>query len=155
MFDKQSLKRLAAPLFALALVACASGSIPGASAPRGEAMAAAANPHAVEAALEILRAGGGAVDAAIAAELVLGLVEPQSSGIGGGGFLLFYDAQSERISGFDGREWAPVGATPTMFLGADSQPLPFMDAQASGLSTGAPLLVPMLKLAHDEHGRLP
>ena len=156
MFDKQSLKRLAAPLFALALVACASGSVPGAaSAPRGEAMATAANPHAVEAALEILREGGSAVDAAIAAELVLGLVEPQSSGLGGGGFLLFYDAESERIRGYDGREFAPAGARANMFLDASGRPLPFIDAQASGLSIGTPLLVPMLKLAHDDHGRLP
>ena len=157
MFDKQSLKRLAAPLFALALVACASGSMPGASSstPRGDAMAAAANPHAVEAALEILREGGSAVDAAIAAELVLGLVEPQSSGLGGGGFMLFYDAASERVSGYDGREIAPAGARPNMFLDARGRPLPFMDAQASGLSVGTPLLVPMMKLAHDEHGRLP
>ncbi|MEZ5961019.1 MAG: gamma-glutamyltransferase [Hyphomonadaceae bacterium] len=157
MFDKQSLKRIAAPLFALVLVACASGSIPGATqnAPRGEAMAAAANPHAVAAAVEILNAGGSAVDAAIAAELVLGLVEPQSSGIGGGGFLLFYDAESERISGYDGREVAPAGARADMFLDARGQPMAFMDAQASGRSIGVPLLVSMLKLAHDDHGRLP
>ncbi len=157
MFDKQSLKRVAAPLFALLLVACASGSMPGVSSspPRGDAMAAAANPHAVEAALEILREGGSAVDAAIAAELVLGLVEPQSSGLGGGGFMLFYDAESERISGYDGRELAPAGARPNMFLDARGRPLSFLDAQASGLSVGTPLLVPMLKLAHDDHGRLP
>ena len=158
MFDKQSLKRIAAPLFALVLVACASGSMPGASsqsAPRGEAMAAAANPHAVAAAVEILNAGGSAVDAAIAAELVLGLVEPQSSGIGGGGFLLNYDAASERISGYDGREIAPAGARPDMFLDARGRPMSFMDAQASGRSIGVPLLVSMLKLAHDDHGRLP
>jgi gamma-glutamyltranspeptidase/glutathione hydrolase len=155
MFDKQSLKRIAAPLVALALAACATASAPGASQTRGEAMAAAANPHAVEAALEMLRAGGSAVDAAIAAELVLGLVEPQSSGLGGGGFLLFYDAESERISGYDGREFAPAGARADMFLTARGEPMPFLDAQASGLSVGTPLLVPMLKLAHDDHGRLP
>jgi len=158
MFDKQSLKRVTAPLFALLLVACASGSMPGSSqqsAPRGEAMAAAANPHAVAAAVEILSAGGSAVDAAIAAELVLGLVEPQSSGIGGGGFMLFYDAESERISGYDGREVAPAGARADMFLDARGRPMPFMDAQASGRSIGVPLLISMLKLAHDDHGRLP
>jgi gamma-glutamyltranspeptidase/glutathione hydrolase len=155
MFDKQS-KRIAAPVLALALAACATGSMPSATAPpRGEAMAAAANPHAVEAALEILRAGGSAVDAAIAAELVLGLVEPQSSGIGGGGFLIHYDGESERISGYDGRELAPAAARPDMFLNARGEPLSFLDAQASGLSIGTPLLVPMLKLAHDDHGRLP
>jgi gamma-glutamyltranspeptidase/glutathione hydrolase len=156
MFDKQ-LKRIAAGVLALALAACAAGSAPieAGAAPRAEAMAAAANPHAVAAALEILRAGGGAVDAAIAAEMVLGLVEPQSSGVGGGGFLLFYDAESEAISGYDGREWAPAGATPGMFLDANGRPLPFLDARTSGRSTGTPLLVAMLKLAHDDHGRLP
>lgn len=159
MFDKQSLKRLAAPLFALALAACASGSMPGASSQQGparsEAMAVAANPHAVDAAVEILREGGSAVDAAIAAELVLGLVEPQSSGIGGGGFMLFYDASNENISGYDGRELAPAGATPTMFLDARGRAMPFLDAQASGRSIGTPLLISMLKLAHEDHGRLP
>ena len=158
MFDKQSLKRIAAPLFALVLVACASGSMPGApqqSAARGEAMAAAANPHATDAAIEILNAGGSAVDAAIAAELVLGLVEPQSSGLGGGGFLLNYDATSERITGYDGREIAPAGARPDMFLDARGRPMPFLDAQASGRSIGTPLVIAMLKLAHDDHGRLP
>jgi gamma-glutamyltranspeptidase/glutathione hydrolase len=158
MFDKQSLKRIAAPLLALALAACASASAPFGAAPeppRGEAMATAANPHAVDAALEMLNAGGSAMDAAIAAELVLGLVEPQSSGIGGGGFLLFYDARSEAISAYDGRERAPAGATPTMFLDARGQPMAFMDAQASGRSIGAPSLIAMLKLAHDVHGRLP
>jgi gamma-glutamyltranspeptidase/glutathione hydrolase len=158
MFDKQSLKRVVAPLFALALVACASGSIAGGSqqdAPRGEAMAAAANPHAVHAAVEILNAGGSAVDAAIAAELVLGLVEPQSSGIGGGGFLLNYNAASERISGYDGREIAPAGARADMFLDARGRPMSSLDAQASGRSVGTPLLIAMLKLAHEDHGRLP
>jgi gamma-glutamyltranspeptidase/glutathione hydrolase len=155
MFDKQSLKRAAAILFALAVTACATGSVPAAAPPRGEAMAAAANPHAVEAALEILREGGGAVDAAIAAEMVLGLVEPQSSGIGGGGFLLFYDAGTGAIIGYDGRELAPAGARADMFLDARGEPMRFLDAQASGRSIGAPLLVAMLKLAHEDSGRLP
>jgi len=159
MFDKQRpFARLAALLIAVALAACAAttpaGEV-GQGRPRGEAMATAANPHAVEAAVEILREGGSAVDAAIAAEMVLGLVEPQSSGIGGGGFMLFYNGQSERISGYDGREWAPAGATPAMFLDARGRPMPFLDAQASGLSTGTPLLVAMLKMAHEDHGRLP
>ncbi len=159
MMQKQApLNRFLFAFVALVLTACASGSAPGggeAEPARGEAMVSAANPHAVEAALEILREGGSAVDAAIAAELVLGLVEPQSSGIGGGGFLLFYNGESEQIVGYDGRERAPAGATATMFLGANGQPLPFLDAVASGLSTGAPSLVAMLKMAHDEHGRLP
>lgn len=159
MFDKRSLNRLAAPLFALLLAACASASAPEStsSAPTsaGEAMVTAANPYAVEAALDMLRQGGSAVDAAIAAEMVLGLVEPQSSGIGGGGFMLFYDGARETITGYDGRERAPAGATPDMFLSASGQPMSFLDAQASGRSIGAPSLVAMLKLAHDDHGRLP
>lgn len=159
MFDTHTLRRLAAPLIALALAACALSGAPDDAgrhdAPDREAMATAANPHAVEAALEILREGGSAVDAAIAAELVLGLVEPQSSGIGGGGFLMFYDGRSERITAYDGRERAPAGAHERMFLDARGRPMPFLDAQASGLSIGAPSLVAMLKLAHDDHGRLP
>lgn len=158
MFDKQSLKRLAAPLFALLLAACAAASGPIGAPQRaggGEAMAVAANPHAVEAALEMLRAGGSATDAAIAAEMVLGLVEPQSSGIGGGGFLVHYDGASEDIIAYDGRERAPAGARPDMFLDENGEPLPFLEAQTSGRSTGAPSLVAMLKLAHEDHGRLP
>jgi gamma-glutamyltranspeptidase/glutathione hydrolase len=158
MMQKQAPRFLFA-FVALVLTACASGSAPGApeaaNEPRGEAMVSAANPHAVEAALEILREGGSAVDAAIAAELVLGLVEPQSSGIGGGGFMLFYNGETEQIVGYDGRERAPAGATATMFLQPNGQPMPFLDAVASGRSTGAPSLVAMLKMAHDEHGRLP
>ena len=151
------LARFGALVVALALAACAAGTGTGADAPprlRGEAMATAANPYAVNAAVEILQEGGSAVDAAIAAELVLGLVEPQSSGIGGGGFLLYYDAQSERLSGYDGRERAPAGASPSMFLDSRGRPIPFLDAQASGRSVGAPSLVHMLKLAHEDHGRL-
>jgi gamma-glutamyltranspeptidase/glutathione hydrolase len=145
-------------LVAAVFLVTACASVPQAVAPeagRGEAMAATADPRATEAALEILRAGGSAVDAAIAAELVLGLVEPQSSGVGGGGFLIFYDARSEAISGYDGREQAPAGATPDMFLDARGEPLDFYGAQASGRSIGTPMLMQMLKLAHDDHGRLP
>lgn len=80
-----------------------------------EAMVAAADPLAVEAGLEILRAGGSALDAAIAVELVLGLVEPESSGVGGGGFLVHYRSRDRAIDAYDGREWAPAGATPGCF----------------------------------------
>lgn len=118
-----------------------------------EAMVAAADPLAVDAGLEILRAGGSAIDAAIAVELTLGLVEPESSGVGGGGFLIHYRARDEAIDAFDGREWAPAGATPDMFL-QDGKPLPFELAQASGKSIGTPALIPMLKLAHEQHGKL-
>lgn len=148
--------RFGALVLALALAACAAGT-GGADAPprlRGEGMVSAANPHAVNAAVEILNAGGSAVDAAIAAELVLGLVEPQSSGIGGGGFLLYYDGRTEQLAGYDGRERAPAAASPTMFLDNRGRPIPFLDAQASGRSIGAPSLVHMLKLAHEDHGRL-
>jgi len=117
-------------------------------------MVAAADPLAVEAGLEVLRAGGSAVDATIAVELVLGLVEPESSGVGGGGFLIHYAGASKAIDAYDGREWAPAGATPDMFL-ADGKPLPFELAQASGKSVGTPALIPMLKLAHQQHGKLP
>ncbi|MEQ1617825.1 MAG: gamma-glutamyltransferase family protein [Terricaulis sp.] len=156
MKQLQALRAMAAAGLAL-LGACSTPPAPAGQqrAPRGEAMATAANPHAVQAALAMLRQGGSAVDAAIAAEMVLGLVEPQSSGIGGGGAMVFYDAESEAIIAYDGRERAPAGATPTMFLDARGQPMTFLDAQASGRSIGTPLLVAMLKLAHDDHGRLP
>jgi gamma-glutamyltranspeptidase / glutathione hydrolase len=147
-----------ASLFAslLLLAACATAATPPPqAAQRGEAMAAAADPRAVDAALEMLRDGGSAVDAAIAAELVLSLVEPQSSGIGGGAFLIYYDAASEDVDGYDGRERAPAGATPDMLLDARGEPLDFYDAQMSGRSIGTPMLMQMFKLAHDDHGRLP
>jgi gamma-glutamyltranspeptidase/glutathione hydrolase len=117
-------------------------------------MVAAADPRAAAAAEAILRAGGGAVDAAIAAELVLGLVEPQSSGIGGGAFLMHFDNETNAIVAYDGRERAPMAATPELFLQRNGRPYGF-EAYASGLAIGTPSLVAMLKLAHDEHGRLP
>ena len=116
---------------------------------------AAAHPIAVEAGLEILRKGGSAVDAAVAVQAALGLVEPQSSGIGGGAFLLHYDARSKRITAYDGREAAPRGASPDMFLDEQGQPLPFADAVTSGRSTGVPGAMAMLGVAHQQHGRLP
>ncbi|HOY78854.1 MAG TPA: gamma-glutamyltransferase [Hyphomonadaceae bacterium] len=122
--------------------------------PTGEAMVAAADPLAVEAGLEMLRAGGTAIDAAIAVEVTLGLVEPESSGIGGGGFLIHYTGASEKIDAYDGREWAPAGATPDMFM-VDGKPLDFPLAQASGKSIGTPALIPMFKLVHEQHGKLP
>src|SRR6188768_4381439 len=94
-----------------------------------QAMVAAAHPLAVEAGLEVLRRGGSAVDAAVAVQMMLGVVEPQSSGIGGGGFLLYYDAETRGITVYDGRETAPAGATPAMFL-RDGEPLPFPEAVA-------------------------
>ena len=98
---------------------------------------AAANPLAAQAGLSILQAGGSAVDAAIAVQMVLTLVEPQSSGIGGGAFLLHFDGR--RVQAFDGRETAPAGATPQLWLGDDGKPLPFMEAVASGRLDPSPL----------------
>ncbi len=141
-------------LAALAVLASCNGPAQPPAAVTGEAMVAAADPLAVEAGLEILRAGGSAIDAAIAVEVTLGLVEPESSGIGGGGFLIHYRGRDEAIDAYDGREWAPAGATPDMFL-VDGKPLSFELAQASGKSIGAPGLIPMLKLAHEQHGKLP
>ena len=117
-------------------------------------MAATANPIATETALGILRRGGSAVDAAIAAQMVLTLVEPQSSGIGGGGFMLHYDGETGQIAAYDGRETAPASAHPNMFLGADGKPMKWIDAVVGGLSVGVPGLVRMLELAHAEHGSL-
>lgn len=140
--------------FTLALLVAACASAP-AARDRGEAMVAAADSRAVDAGLKMLREGGTATDAAIAAMAVLGLVEPQSAGVGGGGFLLSYDSASEAISAYDGRERAPMGATPDMFLNPDGTAPPFRDAAHSGRAIGAPSLFAMLKRAHDEHGRLP
>ncbi len=118
-------------------------------------MIATANPHATRAGLEALDAGGSALDAAIAAQIVLNLVEPQSSGIGGGAFLLYWDAAARRIAVYDGRETAPAAARPGRFLGADGRPLPFLEAVNSGASVGVPGLLRALELAHARHGRLP
>ncbi len=118
-------------------------------------MIAAANPHAVDAGLAILRAGGSALDAAIAAQLVLGLVEPQSSGIGGGGFLLHWDQRVRRLRTYDGRETAPAAIAPDVFMGPDGKPRGFWDAVNSGESVGAPGLLRMLAMAHASHGKLP
>ena len=118
-------------------------------------MVVAANPLAVDAGLLMLRWGGSAVDAAIAAQMVLNLVEPQSSGIGGGAFMLHYAAASKQLVTYDGRETAPARATPGLFLDADGKPLPFAAAVIGGRSVGTPGLVRLLELAHREHGRLP
>lgn len=114
---------------------------------------AAANPLATDAGLQILRAGGSAVDAAIAVQMVLALVEPQSSGLGGGAFMLHFDGETTQA--FDGRETAPAGATPALFLDTDGKPLPFASAVVGGRAVGVPGTVAMLALAHQQHGRLP
>ena len=118
-------------------------------------MVAAANPHAAEAGLEMLRAGGSAVDAAIATQLVLGLVEPESSGLGGGAFMLVYNPETKRITSFDGREVAPASARPDMFLNAAGKARAKSEAIPGGLSVGIPGVVKMLWLAHEKYGKLP
>ncbi len=114
---------------------------------------AAANPLATDAGNQILRAGGSALDAAIAVQLVLSLVEPQSSGIGGGAFLLHFDGQ--KVTAHDGRETAPAGAKGDMFVGDNGKPLPFDEAVLSGHSVGVPGALRMLEAAHRQHGALP
>lgn len=118
------------------------------------AMVAAANPHAARAGVAMLEAGGSAVDAAIAAQLVLGLVEPQSSGIGGGAFLLHHDPASGETVAYDGRETAPLAATPDQFLSESGAPMGFWDAVPGGLSVGVPGVLRMLEMAHAAHGQL-
>ena len=142
----------------IALAACASGPLSSNTAPTpptNPGMVSAADPRAVEAGLEMLRRGGTATDAAIATMMVLGLVEPQSAGLGGGGFLLFFDKARHGVDAYDGRETAPAAATENLFMGPDGKPLQFFDALQSGLSTGAPSLIPMLEMAHRDHGKLP
>src|SRR6478609_3244632 len=116
-------------------------------------MVAAANPLAVDAGYRVLAEGGTAVDAAIAVQLVLGLVEPQSSGIGGGGFMLVHDARTQRLLAYDGRETAPAAATPDRFL-RNGRPLEFHDAVVGGRSVGVPGIVRLLEETHRRHGRL-
>lgn len=118
-------------------------------------MVAAANPYASEAGAEILKAGGSAVDAAIAVQAVLTLVEPESSGLAGGAFMLHWAPGPDRLDAYDGRETAPAGATPDMFLNDKGTPLGIVPAILSGRSVGTPGVVRMLWLAHQEHGKLP
>jgi gamma-glutamyltranspeptidase/glutathione hydrolase len=118
-------------------------------------MVAAANPLAVNAGAEILALGGSAVDAAVAVQMVLGLVEPQSSGLGGGAFITTYTAASNAVETYDGRETAPAKATGSYFLDSKGIPLGFTQAVIGGLSTGVPGAIRALELAHREKGRLP
>ena len=124
-------------------------------------MIAAANPHAARAGLDILRAGGSAVDATIAAQMVLTLVEPQSSGIGGGAFMLHYrpgragGGIAPTLDAYDGRETAPMGATPTLFMDPDGKPYTFRNRIFGGAPVGVPGVLRMLEMAHRKHGKLP
>ncbi len=116
-------------------------------------MAAAANPLAAAAGREVLRAGGSAVDAAIAIQMVLTLVEPQSSGIGGGAFLLHWDGR--RVQSYDGREIAPLAADENLFVTPQGRAMGFVDAVVGGRAVGVPGLLRMLEMAHRQHGKLP
>ncbi len=140
-------------LFIVGLIALAVGRAP-ATVAAPQSMVAAAHPQAVEAGLEVLRRGGSALDAAIAVQMMLGVVEPHASGIGGGGFLLHYDAATKAIVAYDGRETAPADATPAMFLDGSGKPLGYEQAVASGISVGVPGLLAMLEMAHKKHGKL-
>ncbi|TCP34917.1 gamma-glutamyltransferase [Sphingomonas sp. BK235] len=126
----------------------------GAPAPAAQAFVVAANPLATDAGMAVLRRGGSAVDAAIAVQAMLSLVEPQSSGVGGGAFMTYYDGASTKVTVYDGRETAPAGATPDMFLDDGGRALPFATAVLSGRATGVPGAVRMLAEAHRRHGRL-
>jgi len=122
--------------------------------PARHAIVVAANPLAAQAGMRILQAGGSAADAAVAMQAVLGLVEPQSSGLAGGAFITYYDARRKQVLAYNGRETAPAGATPDMFLAADGRPLPFATAVLSGRSTGVPGAIAALGLLQHEHGKL-
>ncbi|MCZ4306675.1 gamma-glutamyltransferase family protein [Zoogloeaceae bacterium G21618-S1] len=114
---------------------------------------AAANPLATDAGFQILKTGGSAIDAAIAVQMVLALVEPQSSGLGGGAFLMYFDGKD--VAAYDGRETAPAAATEALFLDRDGKPMKFDDAKVGGRSVGTPGTVAMLEMAHAKHGKLP
>lgn len=163
-----SLSRRARALTALALLSLAAcGTAPRDAAPAplpaaagGHAqapdagMVSSAHPLATEAGLEVLRRGGSAIDAAVAVQAMLGLVEPQSSGLLGGAIVLHYDAASGRVDSWIGRERAPAGAGPGMFSDADGRPLSRAEAMLSGRATGVPGALPALELAHAAHGTL-
>lgn len=131
---------------------------PSAAQPAAEArrhMVAAPHPMAAEAGLAMLRAGGHAVDAAIAAQAMLTLVEPHASGLGGGALLLHWDAAARDLSAWDGRETAPAATTPALFLREDGRPMGFLEAALGGRAVGVPGTLRMLEAAHRRHGRLP
>lgn len=132
----------------------ASGFVPKPAVHALRAMAVTANPYASEAARAVLQEGGSAADAAIAAALVLGVVEPQSSGLGGGGFALHFDAAQGRVEAWDGRETAPQAADESLFLQPGGVPLAFYEAVIGGRAVGVPGLPRMLADLHERHGRL-
>ncbi|GAA3998159.1 gamma-glutamyltransferase [Sphingomonas humi] len=148
--------RLLSPLAALLAAACAT--VPQPAPVIGQAarpgFVIAANPLAAKAGMDVLQRGGSAADAAVAVQAALSLVEPQSSGMGGGAFMTYYDGRTGKVVVYDGRETAPAGATPTMFVGPDGKPLPFATAVLSGRATGVPGAVRMLETVQRAHGAL-
>src|SRR5689334_10287351 len=152
-------RKIIALVAGISLAACTSAQAPVVEAATqvttAEPFAIAANPLATQAGLNVLKRGGSAVDAAIAIQAMLSLVEPQSSGVGGGAFMTYFDAKTGKITVYDGREVAPAQAVSTMFLDASGKPLPFNTAVVSGRATGVPGAVKMLALAHADHGKLP
>lgn len=151
LLRKQFFKRAAAAaLFIFCVVAHARDAVSAKSF-----IVAAAHPLAVEAGYSVLKAGGSAVDAAIAVQMVLGLVEPQASGIGGGAFMLHWSEKEKTLRSYDGRETAPGVARADRFLDSRNKPLAFYDAAVGGRSVGVPGALRMLELAHQRHGRLP
>ncbi|RIX32396.1 gamma-glutamyltransferase [Sphingomonas edaphi] len=138
----------------LVLGSCATVLPPTEAPAKEEAFVVAANPIAARAGMEVLERGGSAADAAVAVEAMLSLVEPQSSGLGGGGFMTYFDASSGKVTIYDGRETAPAQASPSMFLDSTGRPLPFAQAVLSGRATGVPGAVALLAEAHRDHGNL-
>lgn len=117
-------------------------------------MVTAANPLATQAGADVLARGGNAVDAMVAVQLMLGLVEPQSSGIGGGAFLVYFDNEAKQLKTYDGRETAPLDATPRLFQDENGKPLKFYDAVVGGRSVGTPGTVQLLWDTHQKYGKL-
>ncbi len=161
---KHTIARAATGALFLGLAACATQTpAPSAALPPPvfedvpvySSLVSAAHPLAANAGKEMLAAGGSAADAALATMLALTVVEPQSSGIGGGGFLLYHDAESGKLYTIDGRETAPKAATPTMFLNADGTPMAFREAVPGGKSVGVPGNIRLMAMAHARFGRLP
>jgi gamma-glutamyltranspeptidase / glutathione hydrolase len=146
----------------LALMALLAANHAAATPPQGapasgkfaHMMVVAANPLAAHAGLDVLRRGGTAIDAAVAVQVVLGLVEPQASGVGGGAFVLTYTASSGKLAFYDGRETAPAAAGPDLFLTKDGTPMPFYQALLGGRSVGVPGAVAALEMAHQDSGHL-
>ena len=118
-------------------------------------MVAAANPYAVEVGYNILKQGGSAIDALVAVNMTLTLVEPHSSGLGGGSFIVYWDNEKQKLTTFDGRETAPQAAKEDLFISADGKRMDFLEALSGGRAVGAPGLVRNLELAHEQYGKLP